>query len=1154
MSKIKAIFLLIVIPFVRHPLPAQLPPALANDTEFDGGSGVQRAAFQDRQFPSLFLLGKVWGFLKYHHPAVTSGTRHWDYELFRVMPRILAAGNPAMAQRVLLDWIDGLGPISECTECAALDTSRLQRGPQLAWLADESLLGAALSQRLLTVYQNRPTASGQSFYVSRPAGSLTLRFENELPYPDVPLPDTGYQLLALFRYWNIVEYFHPHRANLALDPAEADTYWDRVLAEEIGSVGLPRNRTNYENALLRFLVRANDTHANLASAGAIRPPGGACQFGVSFRWVGNAAVVDRLITLGGEQVLSLGVGHTVNEVADVPLAKLFADMAPYYAASSEAGRRREMLRDFSRGPCDGANVPLYGPNSWSATTRRIPASAIDFSLLQRHDRPGAPFQRLTPEVAYLKLSNADVNQVRSYVEAAASAKSWIIDARNLPANGVAAALAPHLVAEPTDFALPTIGDIVNPGAFHWGEPLRVLPQAPRYGGQVIILVDEMTEGSGEMAALMLRAAPGALVMGSPTAGAASPLAPVSLPWGYTAGLSGAGIYYPDQTPTQRSGLALDIEVRPTQYNISRQRDEAFEATMTRATGAPWPVPLPTTPLSIDVGGVLLEFVNIPTGEFLMGCSPSDRACEFTERPAHPVRITKAFQMAKYEVTIEQWNAVLGGGVPSGRGSRPASGSWWAAQTFVDRLNERNDGYHYRMATEAEWEHAVRAGTTGPLYGPLDAIAWHRGNTRDIQPVGQKLPNAWGLYDMLGNANEWVSDWWTPFDIWPIGVTSVDPIAPSDALGDGAQKTYRGGVTTDPRPPTASLRGGIAGWQTPQVGGLRVVRERLDAVHTPRLHEVLLTHTIVPASTAGIAAIKLTARAPAGGTPILIESESPNLLTVPASVTAPRGALEVTLPFSVGAVTAGRNVRIAVRLGSDVKTVTVAVVPPIQTTDGPLGMKFVSIPPGEFTLGPSVGESSNFPRRLVRITRPFEMSAHEITQAQWEAIMGDNPSLHKGSSLPVHGVSWNDIQKFLTLLNERRDGFRYRLPTEAQWEHASRAGAPGMYGGLLTPGEAAWYRDNSGGRPQPVGTKKPNAWGLYDTLGNVQEFVQDVATGLTGGPPVDDPTGPAAGTSRTIRSSDWTSWDFQVPLSNRFGHPPSRVEDGFGFRIARDAVP
>ena len=159
-----------------------------------------------------------------------------------------------------------------------------------------------------------------------------------------------------------------------------------------------------------------------------------------------------------------------------------------------------------------------------------------------------------------------------------------------------------------------------------------------------------------------------------------------------------------------------------------------------------------------------------------------------------------------------------------------------------------------------------------------------------------------------------------------------------------------------------------------------------------------------------------------------------------------------------------------------------------------------------------------PRTRVRISRGFYLGKYEVTQELWQAVTGTNPSRFSGCGrCPVEKVSWNDAQEFIRRLNARAGGTRYRLPTEAEWEYAARAGTVGdRYGNVDA---IAWHEDNSGERTHPVGQKAPNAWGLHDMLGNVYEWVQDRNGGYPGGL-VTDPAGPSSGSFRVYRGGSW----------------------------------
>jgi formylglycine-generating enzyme required for sulfatase activity len=211
----------------------------------------------------------------------------------------------------------------------------------------------------------------------------------------------------------------------------------------------------------------------------------------------------------------------------------------------------------------------------------------------------------------------------------------------------------------------------------------------------------------------------------------------------------------------------------------------------------------------------------------------------------------------------------------------------------------------------------------------------------------------------------------------------------------------------------------------------------------------------------------------------------------------------------------------------------------------IGMKLTLIPSGEFTMGSPDSEdvrSPDFhiaPQHLVRITRPFYMGVYDVTQGQYQRVMGNNPSYFSGnraqavagqdtSRFPVEQVSWNDAVEFCRKLSnmpkEKAAARSYRLPTEAQWEYACRAGSTTRYyfgDDWSQLGEYAWYINHSDSHPHAVGQKKPNAWGLYDMHGNVWQWCLDwYAGGYYAESPKDDPTGPATGSCRVFRGGSW----------------------------------
>ncbi len=557
---------------------------LDTDKEFTQGSKISLTTLTDLQVKNLSTLGRVWGFVKYHHPAVTSGTRHWDFDLFRVLPQVLAATDTASANKAISTWIAAIGAVPNCTLCATLSLADVHIRPRNNWINDESLLGAELSQTLRNIHRNRSIIRAAQVHVNLAPGVHNPIFENEFVYPTATYPDAGFQLLALYRYWNMVEYFYPNREVMSDDPSAATTYWPKVLEDSIRGITLAKTAVTYQQELMKFIAKINDTHANLWTSIAARPPIGPCQFPVDVRFVEGKPIVLRHISPTAGPASGLLPGDLIDQLDGVPVDELVASWRPIYADSNEAARLRDMGNYLTRGACGAAKaVVRRGTEVLAIQPTRVALNTLNFSASSTHDRPGATFQKLSDDVAYLKLSSVQVSQSAAYIRSAAGTKGLIIDIRNYPSEFVVFSLGSLLVSQPTDFVRFTEGDLTNPGAFHWTPALPIFPAEPHYSGKVVILVDEVTQSQAEYTTMAFRKAPGAIVIGSTTAGADGNVSTIALPGGYSSYISGIGIFYPDFSPTQRIGIIPDIVVTPTIAGIRAGRDELLEEAMRQIT-------------------------------------------------------------------------------------------------------------------------------------------------------------------------------------------------------------------------------------------------------------------------------------------------------------------------------------------------------------------------------------------------------------------------------------------------------------------------------------------------------------------------------------------------------------------------------------------
>ncbi|MEN8006868.1 MAG: S41 family peptidase [Candidatus Krumholzibacteriota bacterium] len=560
-------------PFHQAPKRVIKKTILDTDQEFSVGSGISVSQLTETQIENVALLGQVWGFLKYHHPRVAAGEIHWDFELFRVLPKVLDATDRQTCNSVLGEWVEKIGVPDSCDPCAqAPENAHLSS--DLGWIKDAELLGTELSGQLQGIFKNR-LAGGEQFYLSTAPRVGNPIFDRELTYYNRELPDSGYRILALLRLWNIIEYWFPYRDQI-------DTDWEALLPEFIPLFVAADSWDAYRLELFAFTAHIRDSHANLWPEIGLRPPRGKCNWPVEVRFIEGKATVAAFTDSVQGPGSGLEIGDIIENIDDRPINSLVEEWSPYYCASNKATMLKDIARFMSRGECGECTVGIDRRGKKKVI-------AVDRVTSQRmnwvpHDREGETFQLLSDEVAYMKLSSIRIEDVAGYIEQAAGTRGLVIDIRNYPGEFVVFALGSRLVKEPTAFTRFTRCDPVNPGAFIWSDPLLLQPESPGYGGKVAILVNEVSMSQSEYTAMALRAGPQAVVVGSTTAGADGNVSRIPLPSGLKVMMSGIGVFYPDKTPTQRVGIVPDILATPTIEGVREGRDEVLEAALRHIIG------------------------------------------------------------------------------------------------------------------------------------------------------------------------------------------------------------------------------------------------------------------------------------------------------------------------------------------------------------------------------------------------------------------------------------------------------------------------------------------------------------------------------------------------------------------------------------------
>ena len=547
-------------PYVRKALPAE------NDKEFDKGSAVKFPVLNDELIGSLELLGKVWGFIKYHHPSVAKGSFNMDYELFRILPEYLNANSNATRDKVILQWINKFGSVTPCRKCPETpETASLK--PDFTWV-ENNTISTTLKNKIKEIYLGRH--QGKHFQIDMDGGVGNPVFLNEKSYSDMPYPDEGFRLLSLYRYWNMIQYFYPNRQL-------TDKRWDTLLREYIPKFINAKNELEYELAAVQIIGDLQDSHANLwgggnkfnESKGDFYPP-------FHVRFVEDKLVVTDYYNPELKQAAGLQVGDVITQINGRSVEHIIDSIKKYYPASNEAVRLRDISFDILRSRNNETEIKfISGVKENHKKLALYKKESLNYYTWFKQDT-GRSYKMLANNIGYITLQSIKEKDIKDIKDAFKDTKGIVIDIRNYPSTFVPFLLGSWLSSSPKPFVKFTIGNKNNPGEFTFTESLKIPGSSNAYKGKVIVLVNEISQSQAEYTTMAFRAGDNTTVIGSTTAGADGNVSSIILPGGLSTMISGIGVYYPDGKNTQRVGIIPDVEVKPTIHGIRSGHDELLE--------------------------------------------------------------------------------------------------------------------------------------------------------------------------------------------------------------------------------------------------------------------------------------------------------------------------------------------------------------------------------------------------------------------------------------------------------------------------------------------------------------------------------------------------------------------------------------------------
>lgn len=537
----------------------------ALDKEFDNGSLVDLSSLTIENIKNLELLGRVWGFLKYHHPEIAKGNYNWDYELFRFSPRYIKAESNSERDKLIIDWINSLGQIKECTKCQATDTNAFLK-PDLEWIDNQN---EDLKNKLLFVYNNR--SQGKNYYIGMVANVGNPKFKNENPYSSMSYPDDGFRLLSLYRYWNMINYFFPYKHLMDKD-------WNTKLNEYIPQFINAKNELEYELAAIQLIGDIQDTHANLwGGADKIDEWKGINYPPIHVRFIEKQLVVTDYYNEELRNEVGLHIGDVITKINDKSIAKIIQEKSKYYPASNMPTKLRDISGDLLRSNSNIIDIEFLRNNSKSQTKslKLYPKDSLNVYRWYRKSEEKS-YKMLDNNIGYATLQNIKEENISKIKSEFKNTEGIIIDIRNYPSTFVPFSLGSYFVSSSTPFVKFTNGNVDNPGEFTFTKELEIPSQGETYKGKLIVLVNELSQSQAEYTTMAFRAGDNTTIIGSTTAGADGNVSTIILPGGLRTMISGIGINYPNGEETQRIGIIPDVEVHPTIDGIRMDKDELLE--------------------------------------------------------------------------------------------------------------------------------------------------------------------------------------------------------------------------------------------------------------------------------------------------------------------------------------------------------------------------------------------------------------------------------------------------------------------------------------------------------------------------------------------------------------------------------------------------
>lgn len=507
----------------------------------------------------LILLGKLWGFLKYYHPKVATGGYDWDKQLFQMLALIKENDFDLKLE----EWVVSLGNFQ--IQKTIKTHHNVKFSPDFKWF-NNKFITPNLKNQLTNISKAKRLET--NYYVNIPEEVPSPIFENEKIYSTINYNDDGIKLLALFRYWNYIEYFYPYKYLITSN-------WDSILQEFIPKILKTKNETEYTLCLAELIAKTEDTHHFIYGNENLNHYFGDFKAPVSTKFIDNKLVVINSYS----QENNIKDGDIILKIDSLSTKILKEKHLKYSVASNLTTTLRELAKKIIRTNKESIELTILREGIIFQTT----VSTIPFYEKIVRPRTIEPIKELSSEIGYLDTEYLRLKDYDSIFRKWHNKKTIIFDIRNYPKENFIR-LLPYFFEKPISFFSSTRTNLQKPGLFSF-EPIKIFETKNGYqfNGKIIVLVNNESQSKSEFNALALKSYSKSIIIGNQTAGTDGDTSPIILPGNIQTALTGIGIYHLDKSETQKVGIKPDIVITPTIEDIKNKKDVILEMAIREAS-------------------------------------------------------------------------------------------------------------------------------------------------------------------------------------------------------------------------------------------------------------------------------------------------------------------------------------------------------------------------------------------------------------------------------------------------------------------------------------------------------------------------------------------------------------------------------------------